>query len=208
MRAVVSLVLVGICALAGDLRAQGARPASPAGSAAVEVRGRFVNGSEGPVYRDGKWIELTFGRPIKRGRDLFGAGDAYGKVLNAGAPVWRAGANATTRLKTEVPLGLGGRTVAPGEYSVFVDLKTGAWTLILSTWAAQTQYDAANKNALWGSYGYTPDKDVARAPMKLDGLPHTVEQLAWEFVDVTDAGGTLVLRWDKTMASVPFTIGR
>ena len=91
--------------------AQTRRPASPAGSAATEVSGHFVQGQEGPVYQGGKWIEMTFGRPIKRGRDLFGSGATYGKDLNGGAPVWRAGANFTTRLKTEVPLVIAGKTV-------------------------------------------------------------------------------------------------
>ena len=38
-------------------------------------------------------------------------------------PVWRAGANVSTRLKTEVPLTFGGKTVPPGEYSLFIDLE-------------------------------------------------------------------------------------
>jgi len=33
------------------------------------------------VYRNGKWIEITYGRPIKRGRDLFGGtGANYGRA--------------------------------------------------------------------------------------------------------------------------------
>ncbi len=158
-------------------------------------------------YEGGKWIEITYGRPIKRGRDLWGSGADYGKSAVAGAPMWRAGANVSTRLKTEVPLVIGGRTVAPGEYSLFIDLKPNNWTLIVSTWAAQTTFDPANKMALWGSYGYTADKDVVRVAMKLDTMPVSFEQLSWQFADVTDAGGTMVLTWDKTMASVPFKVG-
>lgn len=184
------------------------RPASPAGSAAMQVGGKYVPGAEGPVYQGGKWIEVTFGRPIKRGRNLFGSGADYGKDMKDGAPVWRAGANVSTQLKTEVPLVFGGKTVAPGTYTMFVDLKPNAWTLIISTWKAQTKYDPSNKTALWGSFEYTPDKDVVRVPMKLETLPHSHEELSWEFVDATDAGGTLALVWDKTMATVPFTVGK
>jgi hypothetical protein len=43
-----------------------------------------------------------------------------------GAPVWRVGANQTTRLKTEVPLIFEGKTLPVGEYSVFVDLLRGS----------------------------------------------------------------------------------
>src|SRR5689334_20238654 len=95
--------------------ARGGRIARPAGTSATEVRGKYNNAAE-PVYQGGKWIEITYGRPIKRGRDLWGSNADYGSKLLAGTPVWRAGANASTRLKTELPLVIGGKTVAPGEY--------------------------------------------------------------------------------------------
>ena len=62
--------------------AQGGRPASPAGTAATESRRqvRQAGGADEPVYKGGKWIEITYGRPIKRGRDLWGSGADYGKI--------------------------------------------------------------------------------------------------------------------------------
>ena len=186
--------------------AQGGRPASPAGVAATEIGGKYDNAPE-PSYKGGKWIEITYGRPIKRGREVLGgAGDKYGKVANPDAPVWRAGANYTTQLKTEVPLVINGKTIAPGTYTMFIDLKPDNWTLIISNWKAQTRYDPKNSAEIWGAYGYTPDKDVVRAPMKLEAPPHAIEQLTWQFVDMSDAGGSLAIVWDKTMASVPFKV--
>src|SRR5262249_48309845 len=135
-------------------------------------------------------------------------GADYGKMLNSGAPVWRAGANATTRLKTELPLVIGGETIAPGEDSLFIDLKPGTWACIVSSWAAPKTHDPRNTSALWGSFGYTPAKDLARAPMALGTLPVAVDQLTWAFTDMSDAGGKLTIMWDKTIASVPFTVGR
>ena len=195
-----------------------ARPMSPPGSAQVQVLGTwtkpaspaFTLGRE--TYTGGKWIEIQYGRPLQRGRDLFGSGANYGKAANdVGAPgfppppVWRAGANKTTRLMTEVPLTFGKTTVPPGEYSLFVDLKLPEWTLIISNWAAQDKFDPKDKSALWGAYGYTPDKDVARVPMKLDKLPYAVDQLTWSFVDMKNDGGKIALMWGNTMASTPFT---
>ena len=195
-----------------------AKPMSPEGSAHVQVLGTWVKG-ERPAftlgresYQNGKWIEITYGRPLQRGRDLFGSGESYGKAaLDVGAPgfppppVWRAGANQSTRLKTEVPLMLGTTTVPPGEYSLFIDLKgPSEWTLIVSRWAAQAKFDPQNKEALWGAYGYTADKDVARVPMKVDSLAFAVEQLTWSFVDMTNDGGRMAIMWGKTMASTPF----
>ena len=200
-----SIVLLAIAAL---IVAQGERLASPAGVASTEIRGKYVPGPDGPVYQDGKWIEITSGRPIKRGRDLWGTGASYGEAVNAGAPVWRAGANVSTRLRTEAPLVINNKTVAPGEYSLFIDLKPRNWTLIVSRWAAQKDFNPSNRQALWGSFGYTPDKDVVRAPMKLETPSHSVDQLTWEFLDMSDAGGLIAISWDKTMASVPFTVGK
>jgi hypothetical protein len=206
-----TLIATGAAALmlTTALVAQGGRrPASPAGSAATEIGGKYDTSGAEPVYKGGKWIEITYGRPIKRGRDVFGGtGDKYGKVANPDAPVWRAGANTTTQLTTEVPLVINGKTVAPGTYTMFIDLKPNAWTLIISNWKAQTRYDPSNKNELWGAYEYTPDKDVVRAPMKMTTLPFAVDQLTWEFTDMSDTAGTVTMMWDKTAASVPFKVG-
>lgn len=202
-----SVIVLLTIACAASTLAQ-SRIASPPGVAATEIRGKYRGGADEPVYEGGKWIEVTYGRPIKRGRDLWGSGPDYGKMLNGGAPVWRAGANVSTRLKTELPLVIGGKNVAPGEYSLFIDLKPGNWTFIVSSWAAQTTFDPRNTAALWGSFGYTPAKDVARAPMTLGALPVAVDQLTWNFSDMSDAGGKLSLMWDKVIASVPFTVAR
>src|SRR3954467_4029059 len=99
-----------VVAVAATMLAQGGgRPASPAGAAATEIGGKYDTSGAEPVYKGGKWIEITYGRPIQRGRDVFGGtGDKYGKVANPDAPVWRAGANTTTQLNTEVPLVING----------------------------------------------------------------------------------------------------
>jgi hypothetical protein len=206
------VITLSACALATAtmVMAQGGQPASPAGTAAAQVGGTYEKqaGIVGPVYTGGKWIEITSGRPLKRGRDLWGGGATYGKMLSLGAPVWRAGANVSTRLRTEVPLVIGGKTIAPGEYSLFIELKDAqSWTFIVSSWPAQTHHDRSDKSALWGAFGYTPDKDVVRAAMTVSTVPFAVEQLTWDFVDMTNAGGKIAILWDKTMATVPFTIG-
>jgi hypothetical protein len=207
-RTVIASGAAALALSAALLVAQGGRPASPAGSAATEIGGKYDTSGAEPIYKGGKWIEITYGRPIKRGRDVLGgAGDKYGKVANPDAPVWRAGANVTTQLKTEVPLVINGKTVAPGTYTMFIDLKPNNWTLIVSNWKAQTRYDPKNKAEIWGAYDYTPDKDVVRAPMKTTTLPFSIDQLTWDFTDMTDAGGSMTIIWDKTAASVPFRVG-
>ena len=202
MRKLITATIVATVVIGGAGLAQSRRVASPPGASATEIGGRYT---ERTGYVGGKWIEIKYGRPIKRGRALFEPPD-FAEALEDGAPVWRAGANVSTRLNTEVSLTIGGTNVRPGEYTLFIDLKPNAWTLIVSTWPAQTTYDITNKLALWGAFDYTPDRDVVRVPMTLERLPHAFDQLSWDFVDVTDRGGALAIIWDTYMASVPFRV--
>ena len=213
MRTLLGAAVAGL-ALTSLVAAQEGRPMSPRGTAATQVGGKWVKPAGrgdytlgGQTYQGGKWIEITYGRPLKRGRDLWGSGADYGKSSLVGAPIWRAGADVTTRLKTEWPLVINGKTLPPGEYSLFIDLKEHNWTFVVSSLPAQAKYDPAEKVATYGAYNYTPAKDVLRAPMKLESLPHSVEQLTWAFVDMSEAGGAMAISWGNQMASVPFTIG-
>ena len=206
--------ILGIALLtAGALAvsAQERKPLSPAGSASAMVGGKWGSPDKDGErqYSGGKWIEVTYSRPMLRGRkDIFGHGADYGKTVNGGAPVWRAGANQTTKLKTEVPLTIGGKKLEPGSYDLFVELKEGAWTLIVSTQPTQEKYDANDKTKIWGSYGYDPKFDVVRVPMKMATLHHSVDQLTIDFLDVTDAGGELAIAWDKEFALAHFSVAQ
>ena len=198
--------------LAGVVTSAQQAGSSPAGTAEIEIGGKWEtqkapNGRERQVYTGGKWITISYGRPIKRGRELFGTGDAYATKLNAGAPVWRAGANVSTRLKTEAPLVIGGKPLPAGEYTMFIDLKPGNWTLIVSNHKPQMTYDPNNKTEIWGAYGYDAKNDVLRVPMQLGDIPFSLEELTWGFSEVTDKGAVLNLWWDKVNATVPITLG-
>jgi hypothetical protein len=214
--------IVGVILSAAVLSAQQPqtppRPMSPEGSAQTQVLGKWTKGERPSFaagrenYVGGRWIEITYGRPLQRGRDLFGSGANYGKSVNdvgttnlPAPPVWRAGANVSTRLKSDVNLVFGDRKVPAGEYSLFIDLNSPSqWTLIVSSWGAQKKFDPKDKTALWGAYNYTSDKDVARVPMKVEKLPFAVDQLTWTFLDMTTDGGRVALMWGHTMASTPF----
>lgn len=186
---------------AGAAFAQERRIASPPGGSATQVGGTY-DPRAGNV--GGRWVEIRYGRPIRRGRDIFGPDD-YREFLNDGADVWRAGANQSTRLITEATLTLGTTEVPPGEYTVFIDLQADPWELIVSRWPAQLTYDFDDRDALWGAYEYTPDRDVVRVPMTVETLDQSFDQLSWQFLDVTADGVTLALLWERTLASVRFT---
>lgn len=183
-------------------------PASPRGSAAVQVGGKWVTAANGDRrYEGGSWVTVDYGRPLLRGRtNIFGTGADYGKVVSDGETVWRAGANDTTRLTTQRALIVGKTVLQPGVYNVFVELKENAWTLVMSTQPVQPKYDPNDKVLLYGSYNYDPKFDVLRTPMRLANSPTTVEQFTINFVDVTDTRLSMVLSWERTVGTIDFLI--
>lgn len=183
-------------------------PASPVGQAAMQLGGRWEkNPDGGQRYRDGKWVVVDYSRPLLRGRtNIFGAGADYGKTVTDGAGIWRAGANDTTRLTTQAPLQIGGKTIAPGVYNVFVDLKDGQWTLVLNTQPVQPKYDPADKVRLYGAYNYDSKFDLVRVPMTVRSRPDSLEQFTIAFSNVTDSSATLIMAWEKTMATVDLAL--
>lgn len=203
----ISLAVAAVAAA----NAQDRKPLSPAGTASAMVG---VNWSapdkDGNRKADGgKWLEVTYSRPMLRGRtDIFGKGADYGKAVSDNEKVWRVGANATTKFKTEAPLTIGGKRIEPGSYDVFVELKEPAWTLILSTQPTQDKYDPNDKTKIWGAYGYDPKFDVVRVPMTMLQPKASIDQFTIGFVDMTNDGGKLAMAWEKTAALVPFTVAK
>lgn len=45
-------------------------------------------------------------------------------------------------------------------------------------------------------------------PMRVETLARSTEELTWEFLDMTATGGSMAIRWDRTLASLPFTATR
>jgi hypothetical protein len=206
-RVATALAVVLPCLVVAQSRPVVDLPSSPRGLSAVQVGGTWT-GSEGDrEYVDGAWITIDYGRPILRGRaNIFGAGGDYGEVVSDGVPVWRAGANQTTRLTTQASLSFDGKTIAPGVYNVFVDLQEDRWTFVLSTQPVQATYDPDDTVNLYGSYNYDREFDVLRAPMRMSTSPVSIEQFTIGFVDVAGDRGSIAMSWDRTVATVDFVV--
>lgn len=132
------------------------------------------------TVKDGN-ISVTYGRPYKKGRDIFGGLEAFGKV-------WRAGADEATEITFAKDGSLGGQPVKAGTYTLFVIPEKTEWTIILNSQLKQ-----------WGAYDYdkNKDKDVlkVKAPVKTLGSP--VEQFTIRF-----NAGNMIFAWDKTEVAV------
>ena len=74
-------------------------------------------------------ISVVYGRPVARGRTLFGGDSALVKWNE----VWHPGADSATRVSFSHDVKLEGRDVKAGEYSLWmIPRATGPWTFILS----------------------------------------------------------------------------
>lgn len=140
----------------------------------------------------GKTITITYSSPRVRGRE--------GKIFTKDGlishdphyPVWRAGANAATTLKTDGAIVLGDLHVPAGTYTLFVDISNPAqWQLIVSKATGE-----------WG-LAYDPAKDLGKTPMTMSKPPATVEDLTYTLTSHGGHKGTLTLAWEDVSASVP-----
>jgi hypothetical protein len=137
---------------------------------------------------DGKKITIEYGRPFKKGREIFGKLVPFGEV-------WRTGADEATILTVDAAVTLGDLKVAKGTYSLFTLPTQKEFTLIINKAAKQ-----------WGAYSYDAKQDLGRAKMTVSAAPAAVEQLTITLEATGGKKGVLKIAWDKTVASIPVTV--
>jgi hypothetical protein len=131
-----------------------------------------------------KDIKITYGRPYKKGRVIFGGLQKYGEV-------WRCGADEATEITFSKDGTFGGRPVKAGSYTLFVTPNEKEWTIILN-----------GDPHFWGTqYEQHKTKDVLHVNVPVKNLGSAVEQLTIHF-----AGGDMIIEWDKTAVAVPVKV--
>jgi hypothetical protein len=158
-----------------------APPASPAATESATIAG--------------KAITISYSAPSVKGR----AGQLFGKDGKIGHdptyPVWRAGANAATKLHTDADLMIGTLLVPKGDYTVYIDLSDPAnWVLIINKQTGQ-----------WGTI-YDAHQDLGRVKMKMEKPAALVETLKYTIKDLGKGKAKLSLAWENLCGSVSFTV--
>jgi hypothetical protein len=144
-----------------------------------------------PMYmttmkHDDTYIKITYGRPHKKDRDVFGGLVPYGEI-------WRTGANEATELTATGDIFLSGNLVKAGTYSIFTIPQKDKWTIILNGALGQ-----------WGAYDYDPGKDILRFEVPIEKTEVTYEPFTIEFnQDNSDA--FMLMIWDNTRISIPLS---
>ena len=124
-------------------------------------------------------IEIDYSSPAVRGRKIWGTVVPYGQV-------WRAGANAATKVSFSKDVSIGGTAVPAGAYALFVIPNAkGPWTVIISKNANQP-----------GSFAYKKEEDLLRVDVKPQTIPSR-ERLAYLVEDFTNDAATISLEWEK-----------
>jgi hypothetical protein len=143
----------------------------------------------------GKAVAITYSSPRVNGR----AGKLFAKDGQIGHdptyPVWRAGANAATKLHTDGELTFGSLAVPAGDYTLYADVSDpDNWVLVVNTQTGQ-----------WGTV-YDKSKDLGRVPMKMTKPAETIENLKYTLAGTGRSAGTLTLAWENHIATVPFAV--
>ncbi|EDM36380.1 hypothetical protein PBAL39_11767 [Pedobacter sp. BAL39] len=132
-------------------------------------------------------LRVIYSRPTRKGRDIFGILEQYGKV-------WRAGANENTEIKFFKTALIGGKKIKAGSYSLFAIPGQEEWTIIIN-----------KQTDRWGAFTYDQSKDVVRVKVPVKSVKEPVETLSMTF-RTEPKGVNLVIAWDKVWVELPVAI--
>ena len=189
MKRIISTLIITtiatMCAL--PVAAQTNQAASSGGLSPHETTSRKIAGN---------WVTITYGRPYTKNPRNGEERKIWGGLVPYGEP-WRMGADEPTLLITQQPIELGGKTIPPGAYTLYMmPQENGASQLAIST-----------KLGGWGAPVDTTH-DLARVDLTKAAMDKPVDQFTMAVDKNPDGGGVLKLSWESTQFSVPFTIAK
>lgn len=123
---------------------------------------------------NGATIQIDYGSPSVRGREIWGKLVPFNEV-------WRAGANDATTFETSKDLLIEGKTLPAGKYSFFVIPNKTESVIIFNKEVKQ-----------WGAYKYKEKEDQLRVTVKQQIANPAVEKLVYK-INAND----IVLSWDN-----------
>tara|TARA_R110002126_G_scaffold13356_2_gene58084 strand:- start:2348 stop:3469 length:1122 start_codon:yes stop_codon:yes gene_type:complete len=151
---------------------------NPFGSLSGAVEESFtVNGVD---------VEVSYGSPQKRGRELFGEIVPFGKR-------WRTGANRATHFKISKDIKIQDLNVPAGEYTLFTIPEADGGTLII------------NKQTGQNGQTYDESRDLGRVEMTVREQEESVEGFTI-IAEEKGNNGILKLMWGTTVYSIDFGI--
>lgn len=140
------------------------------------------------TLKSGKtYIKVVYSQPFKNEREVFGSLVPYGKI-------WRTGANEATEITITQKIKIGGKSLAPGTYSIFSIPQADKWTIIL------------NKDlGLWGEYEYNAKCDQLRFEVPVKNVEQSWEAFTIK-LEKEGTGAKMTLVWDKSSVEIPIDL--
>ena len=134
-------------------------------------------------------LQITYSRPGKKGREIFGDVVPYDQI-------WRTGANENTKFMCSDAVIFGKDTLKAGTYALFTKPGKDSWEIYF--------YTETNN---WG----TPEEwSDAKVALKTSAAVSHVKEVTENFTISVDAmdnnGAVLVFTWDKTTVRLPFQV--
>ena len=139
---------------------------------------------------DGKEISITYSKPYKKGRLIFG--DKSEGALVPFNQYWRTGANRHTIINTNSELIFSDNILPSGEYSLYTIPGKDIWKVVINS-----------ENGYFGIVQPDESNDLFSFEAFPTNLNESVEQLTIDFVS-DSIGSSVRLRWDLTEVLMPF----
>lgn len=133
-------------------------------------------------------IDIDYGRPAVKGREIFGKLVPFGEV-------WRAGANGSSKITFGQDFMFGGKMVKAGSYGLFIIPQANEWTVILN-----------KDSAGWGAYAYDAKMNVVETKVPVTKSATKQEWLKMELDDLSETSVNLTIMWDMAKVSVPIMV--
>ena len=130
-------------------------------------------------------ISMDYSRPGVKGRKIWGDLVPFDQV-------WRAGANASTKIEFSTDVMIEGKTVKAGKYALYIIPTEAEWTFIISSYVDG-----------WGVDKYTEESDVVRVKANTASTPMT-ENMLFSIDQIKSNSAVLSLSWEEV--KVGFTI--
>ena len=127
-------------------------------------------------------ITIDYSSPAVNGRVIWGSLLPYDKL-------WRAGANAATKISFSEDVMIENVKVPKGEYSILMIPSQGDWTIIL------------NKDANVYFENYKQEQDMVRIQVKPIALGTNFERLIYSFSDFDNTSTIVNMTWEKMNVS-------
>jgi len=172
MKKVFLTLLAALCLINAEAQLK-----TPAPSPTQTVKQDFGLGS----------IELSYSRPVMKGRKIFGDLVPFGNV-------WRTGANSATLVTFSDEVTIGGKKVPAGKYGLLSIPNKDSWTLIISK-----QLDVTSPAA------YKAESDVVRVDVNTMKLEEKTESFTIQFANVKPTSCELHIMWENTAVSLPIS---